>query len=172
SHDIGEIERLADSLILMDRGRVRAAGPIADLLVDPALPLARLSEPAAVLDGVVREYDPDYGLAKVDVPGGTLLVAGELGPTGTVRRLRIGASDVSLSRKAVKDTTILNALPVRIDAVAPVGDAQVSVRLRLGTDEAGALLLSRVSRLSWKKLKFQTGDSVIAQIKAVALART
>ena len=38
SHDIAEIERLSHSLILMDRGRVRAAGPIADLLVDPSLP--------------------------------------------------------------------------------------------------------------------------------------
>jgi molybdate transport system ATP-binding protein len=131
-----------------------------------------MSEPAAVLDGTVRAYDPDYGLAKVDVTGGTLLVAGELGPTGTVRRLRIAASDVSLSRKAVKDTTILNALPVRIDAAAPVGDAQVSVRLRLGTGEKGALLLSRVSRLSWSRLGFQTGDSVVAQIKAVALAKS
>ena len=59
-----------------------------------------------------------------------------------------------------------------LDAVAPVGDAQVSVRLRLGTAETGSLLLSRVSRLSWSRLGFQTGDSVVAQIKAVALART
>lgn len=172
SHDISEIERLADSLVLMERGKVRAAGPIADLLVDPSLPLVHMPEPAAVLDGTVKAYDPDYGLAEVDVPGGTLLVAGELGPTGTVRRLRIGASDVSLSREAVTDTTILNALPARIDASAPIGDAQMSVRLRLGLDGTGALLLSRVSRMSWNRLGFQTGDTVVAQIKAVALAKT
>lgn len=171
SHDIGEIERLADSLVLMEHGTVRAAGPIAELLADPSLPMVRMPEPAAVLDGTVKAYDPGYGLATVDVPGGTLLVAGELGPTGTIRRLRIAASDVSLSREAVTDTTILNALPVRIDSVAPVGETQMTVRLKLGPDGAGAPLLSRVSRLSWDRLRFQPGETVVAQIKAVALAK-
>ena len=171
SHDIDEIERLADTLVLMRRGTVRAAGPIAELLADPSLPLVRMPEPAAVLDGTVKEYDPAYGLAKVEVPGGTLLVAGDAGPTGTVRRLRIGATDVSLSREAVSDTTILNALPVRIETVAPAGETQMTVRLKLGADGKGAPLLSRVSRLSWDKLGFQPGDTVVAQIKAVALAK-
>ncbi|MEM7397994.1 MAG: molybdenum ABC transporter ATP-binding protein [Pseudomonadota bacterium] len=171
SHNIEEIERLADTLVLMRRGAVRAAGPIAELLADPDLPMVRMPEPVAVLDGTVEEYDPRYGLAKVVVPGGTLLVAGDLGPTGTVRRLRIGASDVSLGREASTDTTILNALPVRIDSVAPAGDTQMTVRLKLGTDGSGASLLSRVSRLSWDRLGFAEGDTVVAQIKAVALAK-
>ncbi|MDJ0511951.1 MAG: molybdenum ABC transporter ATP-binding protein [Methyloceanibacter sp.] len=171
SHNIEEIERLADTLVLMRRGTVRAAGPIAELLADPDLPMVRMPEPVAVLDGTVKEYDPGYGLAKVDVPGGTLLVAGDLGPTGTVRRLRIGASDVSLSREASTDTTILNALPVRIDSVAPAGETQMTVRLKLGADGRGAPLLSRVSRLSWDRLGFASGETVMAQIKAVALAK-
>lgn len=172
SHDIGEIERLADTLVLMRHGAVRAAGPIADLLSDPSLPLVRMPEPAAVLDGTVESYDPDYGVATVEVPGGTLLVAGDIGPTGSVRRLRIGASDVSLSREVVKDTTILNALPVRIDTVQPIGETQMTVRLKLGADGTGAPLLSRVSRLSWDRLGFKQGDTVVAQIKSVALAKT
>jgi len=172
SHDLEEIERLADTLVLMRRGTVRAAGPIADVISNPNLPLVHMPEPAAVLDGTVKEYDSGYGIARVEVLGGTLLVAGDLGPTGTVRRLRIGASDVSLSREAVTDTTILNALPVRIDTVQPSGDTQMTVRLKLGVEGSGAPLLSRVSRLSWDKLGFKPGDTVVAQIKAVALART
>ncbi|BAQ16752.1 molybdenum ABC transporter ATP-binding protein [Methyloceanibacter caenitepidi] len=172
SHDMREIERLADTLVLMRHGAVRAAGPIADLLSDPSLPLVRMPEPASVLDGTVKEYDPGYGLATIEVPGGTLLVAGDIGPTGSTRRLRIEASDVSLSRHAVKDITILNALPVRIDTVQPIGETQMTVRLKLGEDGSGAPLLSRVSRLSWDRLGFKPGDTVVAQIKAVALART
>lgn len=171
SHDIGEIERLADHLVLMKHGRVLAAGPIATVLADPSLPLVRMRDPAAVLDGTVRAFDPDYGLATVDVPGGTLLVAGDIGPPGTTQRLRIGANDVSLSRDVAQDTTILNALPVRIDVAEPAGDTQMTVRLKLGADGAGAPLLSRVSRLSWERLGLQPGETVIAQIKAVVLAK-
>ena len=66
----------------------------------------------------------------------------------------------------------MNALPVRIDSVAPAGDTQMTVRLKLGTDGSGAPLLSRVSRLSWDRLGFAAGDTVVAQIKAVALAKS
>ena len=171
SHDIAEIERLADTLVLMRSGGVRASGPIAELLSDPSLPLVRMPDPAAVMDGRVRDFDPKYGIARVEVPGGTLLIAGETGPTGAVRRLRISANDVSLSRETTKDTTILNALPARIVSAAPEGEMQMTVRLKLGADGKGAPLLSRISRLSWDRLGFQPGDTVVAQIKAVALAK-
>lgn len=172
SHDIAEIERLADTLVLMEAGKVRASGPIADLLSDPKLPLVRMPDPAAVLDGEVKDFDPKYGLARVSVPGGTLLVAGEIGPTGAVRRLRIPANDVSLAREVLKDTTILNALPARIVSAVPAGEMQMTVRLKLGADGKGAPLLSRISRLSWDRLGFQPGETVVAQIKAVALAKS
>ncbi|MEM7192462.1 MAG: TOBE domain-containing protein, partial [Pseudomonadota bacterium] len=129
-------------------------------------------EPASVMDGRVVEFDDRYGLAKVDVPGTTLLVAGDIGPLDAVRRLRITASDVSLSRAAATDTTILNAVPACIQSVEPSGETQMTVRLRLGEDGLGAPLISRVSRLSWDRLGFQVGETVIAQIKAVALAKS
>ena len=40
SHDMAEIERLADHLILMQHGSVIGAGPLPALQSDPALPLA------------------------------------------------------------------------------------------------------------------------------------
>ncbi|MBK5933144.1 molybdenum ABC transporter ATP-binding protein, partial [Rhodovulum imhoffii] len=79
SHDIAEVERLADTLVLMEQGRVRAAGPIPDLLADPALPLLHMPQPAVVIDGKVVRTDPGYGLSEIAVPGGVLVVAGGLG---------------------------------------------------------------------------------------------
>ncbi|MGP3698495.1 molybdenum ABC transporter ATP-binding protein [Rhodobacter sp. NSM] len=170
SHDIAEVERLADTLVLMEAGRVRAAGPIADLLADPALPLIHLPEPAAVVEGEVIATDSRYGLSDIRVPGGVVTVPGDLGPNGVRRRLRIPASDVSLGRHAPLDTTILNALPARIEGAEPAGPYQITVRLRLGPDGQGAALLSRVSRKSWERLALRTGDLVVARLKAVALA--
>ncbi|TCM82704.1 molybdenum ABC transporter ATP-binding protein [Rhodovulum steppense] len=170
SHDIAEVERLADTLVLMGGGRVRAAGPIAAMLADPALPLIRMPQPAAVIDGAVVSTDPVYGLSEVEVPGGRLVVPGDLGPRGMRRRLRIPASDVSLGRHAPLDTTILNALPARIQGAEPEPGHQVTVRLALGADGQGAALLARVSRKSWDRLNLREGELVVARLKAVALA--
>ena len=171
SHDIAEVERLADTLVLMEAGRVRASGPIAGLLADPALPLIHMPQPAAVIDGETCATDPRYGLSEVRVPGGVVIVPGDLGPPGTRRRLRVPASDVSLGRHAPLDTTILNALPARIVGAEPARDHQITVRLALGPDGAGAALLARVSRKSWDRLGLAEGDLVVARLKAVALAQ-
>ncbi|TCP61558.1 molybdate transport system ATP-binding protein [Rhodovulum bhavnagarense] len=169
SHDIAEVERLADTLVLMEAGRVRAAGPIADVLANPALPLIRLPDPAAVIDGTVIATDPRYGLSEVAVRGGVMTVPGLLGAVGTRRRLRVLARDISLGRHAPQDTTILNALTARIEGAEETADHQVTVRLRLGADGMGAALVARVSRKSWDMLGLRTGETIVARLKAVAL---
>lgn len=40
SHDMAEIEYLADHLVMMERGTITATGPLHTLQSDPALPLA------------------------------------------------------------------------------------------------------------------------------------
>ena len=40
THDMAEVERLADALVLMESGRVRAAGRLNQLQSDPTAPLA------------------------------------------------------------------------------------------------------------------------------------
>ncbi|WP_158970718.1 molybdenum ABC transporter ATP-binding protein [Chachezhania sediminis] len=169
SHDLTEVERLADTLILMEAGRVRAQGAIAGMLADPDLPLIGMPRPAAVIDGEVIGSDTEYGLTHVQVPGGVVIVPGLLGAPGTRTRLRVPASDVSLGRKPPSDTTILNALPAVILGAEPTKNHQVTVRLQLGADGAGAPLLAGISRKSWDTLGFRPGETVVARLKAVAL---
>ncbi|HEY0836490.1 MAG TPA: molybdenum ABC transporter ATP-binding protein, partial [Azospirillum sp.] len=49
SHDIAEVERLADHLVLLRDGRVVASGPVQELQADPALPIARMPEAGVTL---------------------------------------------------------------------------------------------------------------------------
>ncbi len=74
SHDIGEIDRLADHLILMRDGRVIAAGPLGELQSDPALPLATARDAAVTVDATVEAYDARYGILTLRFDGGALLV--------------------------------------------------------------------------------------------------
>jgi len=172
SHDIGEVARLADTLVLLDKGRVLASGPLAVLQTDPSLPLVAAPDAAVMLEGRVASIDEDYALTHFAVPGGTLVVPGRQGALGTERRLRIAASDVSFTLTAASDTTILNCLPARIVSIDGAGnEAQVNIIAALGRDGSGARIAARITRKSQTTLGLASGTPVFAQIKSVALMR-
>ena len=171
SHDLAEVERLADTLALLENGRVLAAGPLTELQADPALPLVHLPEAAVTLEATVAEVDDVYGITGFAVAGGMLQVPGRQGPVGRRRRLRIRASDVSLALQAVEAMSILNRLPARIEAIEPQDTAgvQANVILRLGREGEGARIVARITRKSREALGLTVGGPVFAQIKGVSL---
>jgi molybdate transport system ATP-binding protein len=69
-HDISEIERLADHMVLLDSGRVVAAGPLNELLADTRLPIANSPQASTVLEARVGSYSPEDGLTALDIGGG------------------------------------------------------------------------------------------------------
>jgi molybdate transport system ATP-binding protein len=170
THDIAEVERLADQMVLMDKGRVIGAGPLADLQSDPSLPLAAARDAAVSFEGVVQSSEEAYGLVTLKVRGGALTAPAPPGPVGERRRIRVIASDVSLTREAPGPSSILNVLPARIVSMKPLDTNEVVVVVTLGDDGSGARLLSRMMRKSWGELGLAEGVNVYAQVKAVALA--
>jgi len=169
SHDMSEIERLADHLILMQHGHVVSAGPLQVLQSDPSLPLAGAREAAVGLDAMVEAYDTAYGLLTLRVGGGRLLAPGPPVAAGKRQRVRIAASDVSIVRTAPDASSILNVMPARIVSNSPLGHGEVIVVLALGADGCGARLLARISRRSWDQLELAEAMSVFAQVKGVSL---
>jgi molybdate transport system ATP-binding protein len=172
SHDIGEIERLADHLVLMRAGRIVASGPLDEVQSDPALPLAAAREAAVSLPARVARADAGDGLMALAAAGANFLIPRAPGAqAGDRLRLRIAAGDVSLARSAAGDATILNAPPARIVSATPLNEAEMLVVLRLGEQGEGARVLARVTHRSWARLGFAPGERVHAQIKGVALMR-
>ena len=171
SHDMSEIERLSDQLVLMDAGKVRAVGPLARLQADPALPLATSQDAAVSLDARVEAFDPGEGMVSLAVAGARFLVPSSGARPGDHQRLRILAGDVSLARARPNLSTIVNVLRARILDATETGEHQVTAILGLGEDGAGERLLSRVTRRSWRLLELAPGMDVFAQVKAVALVR-
>ena len=170
SHDMAEVEWLADHLVLMEAGRVIASGPLTDLQSDPTRPLMKAHDAAVSLDAIVRHYDAAYGLVSLSVEGGVLIVPGAPATVGSSRRLRVAAGDVSLAREKPAQSTIVNVLSARILAAAASGEHQMTALLGLGPSGGGAKLLARVTRRSWNLLELAEGLDVYAQVKAVALA--
>jgi molybdate transport system ATP-binding protein len=169
SHDISEVERLADHTVLLNAGRVMAAGPLNELLSDTRLPLARSREAATVLEARVGPYSAEDGLTALAVGGETLLLPRRVGKEGTNDRVRIAATDVSLAVERPSQTTILNIVPVRVQQIEPLDEAQVNVLLTIGHREGGQRLLARITRRAQRVLGFRPGQDIYAQIKAASL---
>jgi molybdate transport system ATP-binding protein len=169
SHAIDEVARLADHIVLMEAGRVVAAGPLAETLsrLDLHLPLGQ--EAGVVLDGVVGARDAQWHLARLDLHGaGTASIwSRDQGlAVGHAVRLRVLARDVSLTRAAQTGTSISNQLPATVEAIADdEHPASALVRVRVGS----APLLARVTRRSAHALELAPGMPVWAQVKTVAL---
>jgi molybdate transport system ATP-binding protein len=172
THDIAEVERLADHVVLMEAGRVIAAGPLAQIQSDMALPLARSREAAVTLEARVTGFDAAYGLATLVVDGATFFAPARGGMAdGGALRLRIGAGDVSIATQEPRATSILNVVKARILSARDIDGCERILVLGLGTGSEGAQLLARVTRRSWDGLGLAEGQSVFAQVKGVALAR-
>jgi molybdate transport system ATP-binding protein len=170
THDMSEVERLADQMVLMEKGHVIGAGPLEDLQSDPSLPLAAARDAAVSFEGVVQANDEAYGLLTLKVRGGLLSAPAAPAPVGERRRIRVIASDVSLTRDAPGRSSILNVLPARIVSMKPLDTNEIVVVVALGSDGSGARVLSRMMRKSWGELGLAEGVGVYAQVKAVALA--
>ena len=168
SHDINEVVRLADHLVVLEQGKVAANGPINQVLPQIA-GLAGLSEDACViLPAVVVSRDPHWHLIQVAVAHtqATLWLRDNQEVIGQAMRIRVLAKDVSVSLSEQQDSSILNRLAARVVGFHHDYDsAMVLVELEL----QGCCLMARITRRSCAHLQLQVGDEVWAQIKSVAL---
>jgi molybdate transport system ATP-binding protein len=174
THALDEAARLADHLVLMEAGKVRASGPASDVFSRLDLPLSQLDEAAAVLDAVVASHDPAYGLSRLEVGTQSLWVGQTTVAVGQRVRVRVMARDVSVTLSRASDSSILNILPVLIDSVRDDGLGRMTLGLRLvdagnADGASGRLLLARVTRRSYDALQLSVGLRVHAQIKGAAL---
>jgi molybdate transport system ATP-binding protein len=165
SHNIDEICRLSDHLLVLDDGRIVAEGDLQDTLARIDLPQLGGRNAGAVIEAQQVRYDEEFDLTLFEFSGGELWVAGRHEPHHV--RLRISASDVSLSRIAAESSTILNILPAVIEATASETSSTELVRLRLAED----VLVARITRRSLRHLALQIGDEVFVQIKSVTVRR-
>lgn len=168
SHSVDEVARLANHLVLLDAGRAVASGQLADVLSRFDLPIRLGEDSGVVLQAKVEERDARWHLLRVRFAGGELWLRDGGEEINQAIRIRILASDVSLSLEAHSDSSILNKLLARVVEVANDPDAaMLLVRLQLGSD----VVIARITRRSAEHLKIVIGSTVWAQIKSVAIVR-
>ncbi len=165
SHSPKEVARLADHLVLMERGRTRASGPIAEMLTRPDLPLSKGDLAAAVIEAEICGHEPEFHLTHLRFSGGEFTIVEKTPESGGHLRLRILARDVSLTLEPQSGTSILNIFSARVIAVTEEDTARVMVSLDIG----GTTILSRITRKSAVALQLKPGTRVQAQVKSIAV---
>lgn len=165
SHDSQEVERLADYMLLMEKGRVAKCGPLLDMLADPKLFIAKSSKTASVLEAEVTAFEEEDYLTTLQVADKTLYVPGFVAPIGESRRVRVLATDVSLALEKPSQTTILNVFESKIVEIAAIDEARVNVVLEMGS----AKLIARITTRSLRNFDFKVGQTVYAQVKGVSM---
>ena len=154
SHTVAEVTRLATTIVLISDGRVRAAGPVREVMGRAELyPLAGRFEAGAVLSVRVAAHDPRWRLTELAGSFGKLVVPRLEAPVGAALRVRIRARDVILAVAPPAGISALNVLKGRIEQLVPIEEGAVEVQLRVG----GERLLARVTRRSGETLGLVPG---------------
>jgi molybdate transport system ATP-binding protein len=166
SHAPDEVARLADTLVVMDAGRVVASGPLNETLARLDLPIRLGEDAGVVLEGRVAERDEHWHLLRVACCNTDLWVRDSGAAIGSQVRIRILARDVSIADAPKAGTSILNTLPARVLSLG--ADAHPALSL-VKLEVAGQPLLSRLTRRSAEQLGLEPGKEVWIQIKATAL---
>ena len=168
SHSIEEIIRLADHLLILEKGKLIAEGPIHATLARIDLPVGLGDDTSVIVDATIVERDSQWHLLKLNFSGGSLWLPDNGGEIGQTIRIRILARDVSLTLSQHEDSSILNRLATEVAVVKDdPATGMALLQLKAGDD----VLLARVTQRSLQHLQLQTGSRVWAQIKSVAVAR-
>jgi molybdate transport system ATP-binding protein len=168
THSADELSRLADYLVVLELGRVKAAGPVQEVLAAIDSPVFVGEDAGALLQGRVAERDPQWHLMRVTFEGGSLWLRDSGVAVAQSVRLRVLARDVSITTEEPRHTSIQNHLPCQIESIVPDAHAsQLLLRLRCGP----SVLLARITRRAQDTLGLYPGRSIWAQVKSVALVQ-
>jgi molybdate transport system ATP-binding protein len=175
SHAADEVARLADTLVMLDAGRVVAAGPVAEVLSRVDLPINLGEDLGVLIDGKVIALDTPWHLAHVGFAGGALWVKDRGLRVGQNVRLRVLARDVSVATVKSEHTSIQNLLPCRVKAIEPDAHASQSLvqlalqETNLNSKQTLTVLIARLTQKSVHQLGLGVGTQLWAQVKSAAL---
>lgn len=159
SHEPAEVARIATTVVRLDRGRIVASGPAAEVLADPDMAGPARDAGAVITARVVRHHDD--GVTELTAGGLPLFLPTLAAAPGA--RLRIAAADVMLAHGRPEGISALNLLPGTVERVIPSGNA---VLVRLATP-AGPVL-SRITRRSAAQLGIHPGAAITAIVKSLS----
>ncbi len=166
SHDLLEISKLADEILVLEKGRIIKQGSVCEILSDIHSHWIDEENIIAVIKAQVICHDDKDHLTIVRTKSDSLFIARENLALNHQVRIQILAKDVSLSLTRNKDSSILNILEAQIVDFRDLNRSQVLVKLKLADQQ---IILSQITQRSAANLALKKHQKLFVQIKSVSL---
>jgi molybdate transport system ATP-binding protein len=170
SHSVNEMARLADRVIVLDKGRVEAVGSASGILSRESLHANSIPfEPVTILDVTVTGHLSDLHLTQAAY-GDQQLAVPELhtATAGDIARLSVRAGDVVLATSKPENLSVRNILAGKVTAITDVPE---SAFVLVSVDIGGAVLKARITHQAVGELGLTSGTPVYALIKTATFDR-
>jgi molybdate transport system ATP-binding protein len=164
THNLEEVARLANDVVLIVEGRVAAHGTVAEIFERSDLGAFTGGLEAGVVLRV-QVVAAEDGIATLRLGAQELRVPMTGAQVGAYRPIRIHARDVAIATVRPEKLSIRNVLAARILTIE--SGAGLGVELLLDVD--GEHLRARITRDALEELELATGQPVFALVKSVAL---
>jgi len=165
SHSLDELLHLAENVLVLDKGTVKANGPLEQVWASSAMrPWLPRAEQSSVLRVNVLEQHPHYAMTALLLGSQRIWVSRIDAPLRSEMRIRIQAADVSLVLKPPVNSSIRNIIPARVVELLEI-EQQIEVKLQVGECE----LWARITPWARDELNIQPGMLLYAQIKSVSI---
>lgn len=166
SHSVSEVARLANQVVLLDKGQQHQVGTVSDVFSDPlAASAIGPQDLGAIIVAQIAAQHED-GVTELASSAGPLFLSQSEGALGTLLRVRIRAQDVMLSRHKPQDISALNILRGEIAEIQDAPSLGVLVQLKCGEDR----VLARITQRSRQAMDLQIGQALYAVLKTVSVA--
>ncbi|MCB9765075.1 MAG: molybdenum ABC transporter ATP-binding protein [Alphaproteobacteria bacterium] len=150
SHQVAEVLRLAEEVVVLDAGRVLGQGPFFEVLGrDEVFTLAEALGLENVLPVTVLAHDAAAGTSAVRLGDHTLRLPLGTAPVGATTTVLVRPEDVLVAVRPVVGLSARNALPGTVQSLRPVHgrvlatlDLGVPVRVELTEDAVASLGLA------------------------------
>jgi molybdate transport system ATP-binding protein len=163
SHALDEVARLANFVVLLEEGKVRAEG-------EPRAVFPELSSeqdgvaPQSILEARIVGHEAHFGLSMAEIGESVVTLQPVDLPEGTPVRIRIPATDVMIALDRHADLSALNQLEGTVVSVERDGH-----HVMVSVDCHGQRLLARITLLSAERLGLRPGLKIYALFKAVTV---
>ncbi len=164
THAMEEVVALADHVVLLEAGRVVAAGTLAETAIHG--PLALRDDAGAVIEATVAGHDAARQLTRLDGLAAPMLVPLLPHPVGAAVRVRIPSREIMLALTLPVAISVQNAMPGVVRAITQDADRHAAlVEVTLGPQA----VLARVTPDAVARLALAVGVPVFVLFKSVGV---
>jgi len=168
SHDLQEVAKLADYVVVIDEGRVVKADSVMATINDYRLSGIYHQELSSVIEAEVEQIEEQWKLSRVALGRQHMWVVNNNDEVGKKLRLNIAAKDVSVATSTPTNTSVLNILSGQLTEISTT---ETSSKAILKVAVEARYLYAEISLKSLHRLSLKEGDTIWLQIKTIAVER-